>query len=97
MKIKSNKILFKLMLFIIFHRGEQMLENLKKISEFVIGMFYQLFFSSNDGTNSNSSLVKENNQLQPSTIQILQTKLLRQLGDWFSFIETKSQGNITIS
>jgi len=67
------------------------------MSDISIDIFHQLFFNSDIQANLTNSSTNDNNLIKSSTIQSIKTKLLRQLGDWFSFIETKSQGNITIS
>jgi len=92
-KIKSNLIFFEFLILIFFYRGTDILGNLTTISDITTTIFRKLFFSSD----INNSLTNDNTIIQSSTIQTLQNKLLRQLGDWFSFIETRSQGNITIS
>lgn len=69
-----------------------MLKNLKRMNDIAMDMFYKLFFSSD-----NNTIIKDTNQLQTASIQTLEDRLSTQLRDWFSFIETKSQGNITIS
>jgi hemerythrin len=70
-----------------------MLQNLQEMSDTAIDIFHTSFFYSD---NENQS-TNENNRLELSSIQNLQTRLIKQLEDWFAFVETKSQGNITIS
>jgi hypothetical protein len=74
-----------------------MLNNLEDMSTIAIDIFHTSFFTPVDQNQSLTASANDNNRLEFSTIQNLQTKLLGKLGDWFSFIETKSQGNITIS
>jgi len=67
------------------------------MSDISIDIFHKLFFNLDVQTNLTNSSTNDNNLLKLSTIQSLKNKSLRQLGDWFSFIEAKAQGNITIS
>ena len=74
-----------------------------------MGIFYHLFFDSNecvllnDNNNNNNNdkkmdlSINENILLEPPMIQNLQKQLFIRLQDWFSFIEVKSQRNITMS
>ena len=74
-----------------------MLNNLQNMSTIAIDIFHTSFFYSDGDNQSFTSSTNENNRLDLSTLKNLQTKLLKQLEDWFAFIETRSQGNITIS
>jgi len=65
--------------------------------DITIDIFHKLFFPSNTNAESTNPLINENNILQSSTIRNIQNRLLKQLADWTLFIETKAQGNITIS
>ncbi len=74
-----------------------MLNNLQKMSTIATDIFHTSFFYSDGNNQSLTSSTNENNRLDLSTLKNLQTRLLKQLEDWFAFIETRSQGNITIS
>jgi len=69
-----------------------------------IDVFHHLFFDSDEyalvnNTNDQETdlSMNEDSVVESPMIQTLRNKLFSQLGDWFSFIEIKSQRNITMS
>ncbi|CAF1229958.1 unnamed protein product [Rotaria sordida] len=88
-------------------KGYKILKNLSKMSDYSIDIFHHLFFDTNEyvllNNNNNNKQqtnlsINENNLFELSPmIQILRNKLSIKLEDWFSFIEIKSQRNITMS
>ncbi|CAF3190066.1 unnamed protein product [Rotaria sp. Silwood2] len=90
-------------------KGHQILKNLIKMNDYSIDIFHHLFFNSNEyiplNNNNNDNInqqtnspINEDNILESSPmIQVLRNKLSIKLEDWFSFIEIKSQRNITMS
>jgi hypothetical protein len=85
-------------------RGFQILTNLTKMRDNSIDVFHHLFFDSDEyalvnNTNDQETdlSMNEDSVVESPMIQTLRNKLFAQLGDWFSFIEIKSQRNITMS
>ncbi|CAF3813802.1 unnamed protein product, partial [Rotaria magnacalcarata] len=85
-------------------KGRQILQKLTNMSAFSIDLFYHLFFESNEYVIPNNndektnSLRTDNHLFESSPMtESLRNKLSIQLEDWFSFIEIKSQRNITMS
>jgi hypothetical protein len=69
-----------------------------------IDVFHHLFFDSDEYALANNTNdqetdlpMNEDSVVESPMIQTLRNKLFAQLGDWFSFIEIKSQRNITMS
>ncbi|CAF3401827.1 unnamed protein product [Rotaria socialis] len=85
-------------------KGRQILKKLTDMSDFSIDLFHHLFFESNEYVIPNNndektnSLRADNHLFESSPMtESLRNKLSIQLEDWFSFIEIKSQRNITMS
>ncbi len=96
--IKSNLKFVGIFNNLFYYRGNQILGNLTKLTNIAIDIFQKSFFDSdNNNDNLINSLSPGRNILDASTIQTLQNRLFKQLGNWFSFIEVRAQANITIS
>ncbi|CAF1444597.1 unnamed protein product [Rotaria sp. Silwood1] len=89
-------------------KGYQILTKLTNMNDYAIDIFHHLFFDTNEyillTNNDNNSRqninlsINENNLFESSPmVSILRNKLSIKLEDWFSFIEIKSQRNITMS
>jgi hypothetical protein len=88
----------------LFYSENRMRKNLTDMRRLSISVFHHIFFESeeyalvtNDDEQQSDSLSESTNHASLQTIQSLRNKLSIQLGDWFSFIEIKSQRNITMS
>ncbi|CAF1362774.1 unnamed protein product [Adineta steineri] len=86
------------------HKSNQILGNLKKTNDYSVQVFHNLFFdideyalTTNTNDQQNDFSMNEDNLIESPLIHILRKKLTEHLGDWFSFIEIKSQRNITMS
>lgn len=84
-----------------FSRGQKILTNLSKMNDHSIELFHHLCFDTNEYVISNNNNNQPNNDNQlfepPKMSQILREKLSMKLEDWFSFVEIKSQRNITMT
>ncbi|CAF5060732.1 unnamed protein product, partial [Rotaria sp. Silwood1] len=89
-------------------KGYQILTKLTNLNDYAIDIFHHLFFDTNEyiplTNNDNNSRqninlpINENNLFESSPmVSILRNRLSIKLEDWFSFIEIKSQRNITMS
>lgn len=75
-----------------FSRARQILSNLTKINNQAVSIFYNLYFETREYALPSAKTTESS-----SIIDTLRNKLLGKLEDWFSFIEIKSQRNITMS